>query len=106
MGNQDMLCHRPGLPIAVIEAKDNNHSLNDGMAQAVEYADLLDVPFAFSSNGDGYIFRDRTLATGVLEQTIALEEFPSPDELWQRYCVWEGWSPTGQKRSFESALWP
>lgn len=88
-----MLCHRAGLPIAVIEAKDNNHSLNDGMAQAIEYADLLDVPFAFSSNGDGYIFRDRTLASGVLEQTIALDEFPTPDELWQRYCAWKGWSP-------------
>jgi len=87
-----MLCHRPGLPIAVIEAKDNNHSLNDGMPQAIEYAELLDVPFAFSSNGDGFIFRDRTLATGVLEQTITLEEFPSPDELWQRYCAWRGWS--------------
>jgi type I restriction enzyme R subunit len=87
-----MLCHRPGLPIAVIEAKDNNHSLNAGMAQAIEYADLLDVPFAFSSNGDGFIFRDRTLATGVLEQTITMDAFPSPEELWQRYCVWKGWS--------------
>jgi len=98
-----MLCHRPGLPIAVIEAKDNNHSLNAGMPQAIEYADLLDVPFAFSSNGDGYIFRDRTLATGVLEQTIAMEDFPSPEELWQRYCVWKGWSPA--VRSVADLAW-
>ena len=98
-----MLCHRPGLPIAVIEAKDNNHSLNAGMAQAIEYAELLDVPFAFSSNGDGFIFRDRTLASGVLEQTITMDAFPSPDELWQRYCVWKGWST--EVRSVADRAW-
>ena len=55
-----VLYHRPNLPIAVIEAKDNNHSVGDGMQQALDYADTLDVPFAFSSNGDGFLFHDRT----------------------------------------------
>ena len=50
------------------------------------------MPFSFSSNGDGFVFRDATLATGVLEQNLTLEEFPSPQELWRRYCAWKGWS--------------
>ena len=62
------------------------------MGQALNYAQLLDVPFSFSSNGDGFVFRDATLATGVLEQNLTLEEFPSPEELWRRYCTWKGWS--------------
>jgi type I restriction enzyme R subunit len=100
-----MLCHRADRPLAVIEAKDNNHSLNAGMTQAIEYAELLDVPFAFSSNGDGFIFRDRTLGSGVLESEIALDEFPSPDELWQRYCAWKGWS-SEVRHVAESAWFP
>ena len=55
-----LLLHKPNLPIAVIEAKDNNHTLGAGMQQALEYAEILDVPFAFSSNGDGFLFHDRT----------------------------------------------
>ena len=50
------------------------------------------MPFSFSSKGDGFVFRDATLATGVLEQNLTLEEFPSPQELWRRYCAWKGWS--------------
>lgn len=100
-----MLCHRADHPLAVIEAKDNTHSLNAGMAQAIAYADLLDVPFAFSSNGDGFLFRDRTLGDGVLEREIALDEFPAPDELWQRYCAWKGWS-ADVRHVAESAWYP
>jgi type I restriction enzyme R subunit len=88
-----MLCRRPGVPIAIIEAKDNNHALGAGMGQAIEYAELLDVPFAISSNGDGFLFRDRTLSDGVLERELALEEFPTPTDLWNRYCAWKGWDP-------------
>ncbi|KLD62078.1 EcoAI/FtnUII family type I restriction enzme subunit R [Dyella japonica] len=98
-----MLCHHADRPIAVIEAKDNHHSLNAGMAQAIEYAQLLDVPFAFSSNGDGFIFRDRTLADDVLEREITLDEFPSPSELWQRYCAWKGWS--SEVRTVAESAW-
>ena len=76
-----------------VEAKDNNHGIGAGMPQAIEYARLLGVPFAFASNGDGFIFRDETLADGVLEKQIALHEFPGPHQLWDRYCAWKGWAP-------------
>ncbi len=86
------LFHKANIPLAVVEAKDNTHAVGAGMGQALNYAQLLDVPFSFSSNGDGFVFRDATLATGVLEQNLALEQFPSPQELWRRYCTWKGWS--------------
>ncbi len=91
------LFFKANIPIAVIEAKDNRHAIGAGMPQAITYAGLLDVPFSFSSNGDGFIFRDQTLATGTLEQFLTLEEFPSPAELWERYCAWKGWSPEVRK---------
>jgi type I restriction enzyme R subunit len=87
------LFFKPNIPIAAVEAKDNNHGIGAGMPQAIEYARLLGVPFAFASNGDGFIFRDETLADGVLEKQIALQEFPSPQKLWDRYCAWKGWAP-------------
>ncbi len=86
------LFYKANIPLAVVEAKDNKHSVGAGMGQALNYAALLDVPFSFASNGDGFVFRDATLATGVLEQTLALDEFPTPQELWRRYCAWKGWS--------------
>lgn len=86
------LFYKANIPLAVVEAKDNQHAVGAGMGQALNYAQLLDVPFSFSSNGDGFVFRDATLATGVLEQNLSLEEFPSPQELWRRYCAWKGWS--------------
>jgi type I restriction enzyme R subunit len=85
-----VLYHKPNHPIAVIEAKDNNHTIGDGMQQALEYAECLDVPFAFSSNGAGFLFHDRTGLTTPVEQQLALEHFPSPAELWRRYSVWKG----------------
>ena len=86
------LFYKANIPLAVVEAKDNHHAVGAGMAQAINYATLLDVPFSFTSNGDGFVFRDATLATGVLEQTLTLDEFPSPQALWSRYCAWKGWS--------------
>ncbi|WP_374671999.1 EcoAI/FtnUII family type I restriction enzme subunit R [Acidovorax temperans] len=86
------LFYKANIPLAVVEAKDNKHAVGAGMGQALNYAQLLDVPFSFSSNGDGFVFRDATLVTGVLEQNLTLEEFPSPQELWRRYCTWKGWS--------------
>ncbi|MGH8856513.1 MAG: EcoAI/FtnUII family type I restriction enzme subunit R [Polaromonas sp.] len=88
-----VLFHKTNIPIAVIEAKDNQHAVGAGMTQAINYAELLDVPFSFSSNGDGFVFRDQTLTTGTLEQSLALNAFPSPSELWERYCAWKGWAP-------------
>jgi type I restriction enzyme R subunit len=81
----------------VVEAKDNNHATGAGMAQAINYGQLLEVPFSFSSNGDGFVFRDATLADGVLERNLTLDEFPSPAELWARYCAWKCWSDDVRK---------
>ena len=87
------LFFKANIPIATVEAKDNSHAMGAGMAQAINYADLLNVPFCFSSNGDGFVFRDATLADGVLEKNLTLDEFPSPQDLWERYCIWKGWTP-------------
>ncbi len=87
-----ILYHKPNIPIAVIEAKDNNHSVGAGMQQALEYADkkALDLPFVFSSNGDGFLFHDHTGTFGQVEQELPLDAFPSPTLLWQHYCKWKG----------------
>jgi type I restriction enzyme R subunit len=78
-----VLFHRPNMPIAVIEAKDNKHSLGDGMQQGLGYAEMLQVPFVFSSNGDGFLFHNKIAKDGVIERELALHELPSPDLLWQ-----------------------
>lgn len=88
-----VLFHKPNLPLAVVEAKDAKHSVGAGMPQAIQYAELLGVPFSFASNGDGFVFRDATLSDGVLERDIALDQFPTPAELWAKYCAWKGWTP-------------
>ncbi len=85
-----VLYHQGNLPLAIIEAKDNKHSLGAGMQQALGYADALDVPFVFSSNGDGFLLHDRTGTGAQVETELALHQFPGPDELWRRYCQWKG----------------
>lgn len=88
-----VLYHKPGIPLAVIEAKANKHEIGKGMQQGIEYARLLDVPFVFATNGDGFIFRDATAAEGErLEKQITLDDFPSPAELWQKFCLWKGYT--------------
>ncbi len=74
-------------PIAIVEAKDNAHTVSDGLQQAMTYAQMLDVPFAYSSNGDAFYEHD--FLTGR-ETPLALSEFPSPDELIVRYQVGKG----------------
>lgn len=91
-----VLYFKPNLPLAIVEAKDNNHKVGDGMQQGLEYAEMLDVPFAFSSNGDGFLFHDRTGHTAKVEQLLSLDQFPSPEELWRRYCVWKGITPVSE----------
>src|SRR4029077_1032711 len=80
-----VLYYKPNIPLAVIEAKDNNHTIGAGLQQALEYADrnALDLPFAFSSNGDAFLFHDFTETFPQVEQELALGAFPSPEELWQ-----------------------
>ncbi|ELF12793.1 EcoAI/FtnUII family type I restriction enzme subunit R [Escherichia coli] len=88
-----VLYHKPGIPLAVIEAKANKHEIGKGMQQGIEYARLLDVPFVFATSGDGFIFRDATAAEGeCLEKQITLDDFPSPAELWQKFCLWKGYT--------------
>ena len=84
-----ILYRKPKVPIAVVEAKDNKHSVGDGIQQAIDYATTLDLPFAFSSNGDGFVFHDLTGQSATPEINLALDAFPSPEELWDRYCTWK-----------------
>lgn len=76
--------------LAVIEAKDNNHSVGAGMQQAKDYADILDTLFVYSSNGDAFLEYDKTKSAGDIEQELNLDSFPSPEDLWQRYCTHKG----------------
>jgi len=85
-----VLYYKPNIPIAVIEAKKNQYSIKAGIQQALDYAEILDVPSAFSSNGDGFFEHDRTVSTGKIEHEIGLDEFPSPEILWQRYKKYKG----------------
>ncbi|HHT0333373.1 TPA: EcoAI/FtnUII family type I restriction enzme subunit R, partial [Raoultella planticola] len=87
-----VLYHKPGLPLAVIEAKANKHEVGKGMQQGLDYARLLDVPFVFASNGDGFVFHDKTSNALQLESEIKLEDFPTPEHLWNRYCIWKGFT--------------
>ena len=85
-----ILFYKPNVPIAIIEAKDNNHSIKAGIQQALGYANTLDIPFVFSSNGDGFYFHDKTVTSGQIETELSNDEFPSPEELWERYKKYKG----------------
>jgi len=96
-----ILYYKSNIPLAVIEAKDNSHSVGAGMQQALNYAETLAVPFVFSSNGDGFLFHDATGHADKMEQELALDAFPSPAELWQRYCLWKGIETTEARHTIE-----
>jgi type I restriction enzyme R subunit len=85
-----ILYYKPNIPIALIEAKDNTHSVGDGIQQALDYAQTLNIPFVFSSNGDGFVFHDRTGASMPRETTLSLDAFPAPTDLWARFRAWKG----------------
>lgn len=85
-----ILYYKPGIPIAIIEAKDNKHSVRSGIQQALNYAEILDIPSVFSSNGDGFFEHDRTCSNDSIEREISLDQFPSPEELWKRYKKYKG----------------
>jgi type I restriction enzyme R subunit len=87
-----VLFYKPNIPLAVIEAKENSHSVGDGMQQGLGYAELLGVPFVFSSNGDGFLFHNTIASDGVIEKEIGLDEFPSPETLWNMWLVHKGLS--------------
>ena len=96
-----VLYYKSNIPIAVIEAKENNLSVGAGMQQALDYAETLDVPFVFSSNGDAFLMHDRTGLADKVEQELSLDAFPSPEELWARYCKWKGVNTPEAKNTVE-----
>uniref|UniRef100_UPI00404748E4 EcoAI/FtnUII family type I restriction enzme subunit R n=1 Tax=Roseivirga sp. TaxID=1964215 RepID=UPI00404748E4 len=85
-----ILYYKPNIPIAIVEAKDNKHSVRAGIQQALDYAKILDIPCVFSSNGDGFVFHDRTATDGNIESELDIDSFPSPEELWQKYKKYKG----------------
>lgn len=93
-GNQKradyILYYKPNIPIAIIEAKDNKHSVRAGIQQALDYAQILDIPCVFSSNGDGFLFHDRTATDGNIETEIGIDDFPTPQQLWEKYKIYKG----------------
>lgn len=80
-----ILFYKQNIPIAVVEAKDNNHTMAHGMQQALQYAKMMDIPFVFSSNGDGFVFHNKYITEGNVETTLSNDEFPSPEKLWSMY---------------------
>jgi len=92
-----ILYYKPNIPIALIEAKDNNNPVGGGIQQALEYAAPLDIPFVFSSNGDGFVFHDKTGQSAKLETDLPLNAFPSPDALWAKYRTWKGLAPAQEE---------
>jgi len=85
-----ILYYKPNIPIAIVEAKDNKHSVRAGMQQALDYAKILDISFVFSSNGDGFMFHDKTQSSGNIETELDNDSFPSPQELWSKYKQYKG----------------
>lgn len=92
-----ILSYKTNVPLAVVEAKDDTHSIGSGMQQAIEYAEMLDIPFVFSSNGKGFLFHDRTGQSEQVEQELTMEQFPSPKKLWSMYKAWKGIGETEEK---------
>ncbi|MDP3472006.1 MAG: DEAD/DEAH box helicase family protein, partial [Algoriphagus sp.] len=84
-----ILYYKKNIPIAIIEAKDNNKGIGAGMQQALEYSEILQLPFVFTSNGDSFIFHDKT-NNETREKELSMSEFPSPQELWEKYLNYKG----------------
>jgi len=93
-----ILYHKANIPIAIIEAKDNKHSVKAGIQQGLDYAEILDIPSVYSSNGDGFYEHDRTCTGGKIEKELSLAEFPTPELLWQRYKKYKGIETVEQER--------
>ena len=100
-----ILYYKSNIPLAVIEAKENNYSVGAGMQQALNYADTLGVPFVFSSNGDGFLMHDRTGQADRIEQELTLDAFPSPAQLWQQYCQWKGLETAQARHTVEMSYY-
>jgi len=85
-----VLYYKSNILIAIIETKKNTFAVGSGMQQALDYADILDLPVAFSSNGDGFWEHDQSGYSEAIERELSLDDFPSPDQLWQKYKKFKG----------------
>ena len=90
------LYFKPNIPLALIEAKDNTHSVGDGIQQGLEYAETLDVPFVFSSNGDGFVFHDRTGTSATKGGEFGVSGLSVAGGLWDKYRAWKGLTPEAE----------
>ncbi len=91
----DYILNHQNIRLAIVEAKKNTLSVGHGMQQAIEYAEILQVPFVFTSNGDGFMFHDRTATKAPIERELSLDEFPSPEVLLRKYQEHVGLSAEG-----------
>jgi type I restriction enzyme R subunit len=89
-----VLFYKPNILLAIVEAKDDKHNVGDGMQQAIEYAQMLDIPFAYSANGKQFLEHD--IAKGT-EREIPINGFPNPDELWARHKNERGFTEEQEK---------
>ncbi|MEK7725059.1 MAG: DEAD/DEAH box helicase family protein [Acidobacteriota bacterium] len=96
-----ILYYKPNIPIAIIEAKDNKHTIRDGLQQGLDYSETLDIPFVFSSNGDGFCFHDKTVSDGQIETELDNDSFPSPKMLWEKYKEYKGISTEEEEQIIE-----
>lgn len=95
-----ILYHSPNKPIAIVEAKDMTKPVGDGMQQALAYAEILQVPFVFTSNGKSFVFHDKTNPDKP-ETELSLDAFPSPQELWAKFLAFNGLTETQAKEVVE-----
>ncbi len=100
-----VLYGRPNVPIAVVEAKQAKFSVGHGMQQALAYAEMLDAPFAISSNGDGFLLHDRTGLTQPIERELSLTQFPSLNDLWLLYQQWIGLAESSAVKLIEQPFY-
>lgn len=98
-----ILYYKNNIPLAIVEAKDNNHSTGAGIQQAIEYGEILDIPFVFSSNGDAFLFHDRTVDLGKKEIELPLNKFPSPQKLWEKYKKYKQLEDTETEKIYTQA---
>ncbi len=100
-----ILYYKPNIPIAIVEAKDNKHTVGAGLQQALDYSQILDIPFVFSSNGDGFKFHDKTATDGTLETDLDNDSFPSPETLWEKYKLYKGIATPEEEKIVEQGYY-
>ncbi len=100
-----ILYYKPNIPIAIVEAKDNKHTVGAGLQQALDYSQILDIPFVFSSNGDGFKFHDKTATEGSIESDLDNDSFPSPEALWDKYKRYKGISTPEKEKIVEQGYY-